>query len=238
MAVITGLTAERMLEIEAASVVDGDVVGDHLILSKHDGSTIDAGNVRGPTGADGPPGSLTRVTALPGSPANGAEILFVADAANGVVWHLKYNAGSSSAYKWEFVGGGDLSVEVPASQNYAPGTGNYGDAATAVSLTAPLAGDYKLSHGADLIASSTQNLINYASLKLGGAATSDNEAAAHWSDVGAANNVGASLYKSFKRTLTAGMVVKQQYKISWGSGGPYTLVVQKRFIEARPVRVG
>lgn len=58
MATITGLTAERMEEIEAASVVDGDVVADNLILTKHDGSTIDAGSVRG---APGPPGALNAI---------------------------------------------------------------------------------------------------------------------------------------------------------------------------------
>lgn len=49
----TGLTADRMLEIEAASVVDGEVVGDDLVLTRHDGTTIDAGNVRGPAGTGG-----------------------------------------------------------------------------------------------------------------------------------------------------------------------------------------
>lgn len=61
MATITGLTAERMLEIEAASVVDGDVVGNDLILAKHDGSIINAGNVRGPAGPTGPMGSALAV---------------------------------------------------------------------------------------------------------------------------------------------------------------------------------
>jgi microcystin-dependent protein len=56
MATVTGLTAERMLEIEGASVVDGDVVSGHLILTKHDGTTIDAGSVIGPTGPSGPVG--------------------------------------------------------------------------------------------------------------------------------------------------------------------------------------
>jgi hypothetical protein len=42
-----------MLAIEAASVVDGDVVGDNLILTKHDATTIDAGNVRGAAGTNG-----------------------------------------------------------------------------------------------------------------------------------------------------------------------------------------
>jgi len=64
MATITGLTAERMLAIEAASVVDGDVVGNDLILERHDGSIINAGNVRGPAGPTGPMGSdLAVVTA-------------------------------------------------------------------------------------------------------------------------------------------------------------------------------
>lgn len=51
---VTGLTAERMMAIEGASVVAGNVVGDDLILQKFDGTTMDAGNVRGPKGDTGP----------------------------------------------------------------------------------------------------------------------------------------------------------------------------------------
>lgn len=65
MATITGLTAERMLEIEAASIIDGEVVGDHLILEKHDGTLIDAGSVVGPTGPTGPP-NIALIIALGG----------------------------------------------------------------------------------------------------------------------------------------------------------------------------
>jgi hypothetical protein len=57
MATVTGLTADRMIEIEAASVVDGDVIDGELILTKHDGSTINAGSVEGPPGPMGPLGS-------------------------------------------------------------------------------------------------------------------------------------------------------------------------------------
>lgn len=58
MGTVTGLTADRMEAIEAASVVSGAVDGGtgHLILTKHDGSTVDAGNVKGATGATGPTG--------------------------------------------------------------------------------------------------------------------------------------------------------------------------------------
>lgn len=56
MATVTILTAARMLAIEAKSVVGGLVNGaGHLILTKYDGSTIDAGSVVGPAGTGGGP---------------------------------------------------------------------------------------------------------------------------------------------------------------------------------------
>jgi hypothetical protein len=57
MASITGLTSARMLAIEAASIVSGSISGDNLILTKFDGSTVNAGNVRGATGPTGPDGN-------------------------------------------------------------------------------------------------------------------------------------------------------------------------------------
>ena len=59
MATVTGLTAARMLEIEAMSIVNGavDLSTGVLTLQRHDGSTVVAGNVRGiglqPGGATG-----------------------------------------------------------------------------------------------------------------------------------------------------------------------------------------
>ena len=61
MTTVTSLTADRMLAIEAASVVDGDVISGNLILTKHDGSQINAGPVTGPTGPQGPQGALLPV---------------------------------------------------------------------------------------------------------------------------------------------------------------------------------
>lgn len=64
MATVTGLTADRMLAIEGASVIDGEMVGDHLILTKHDGTQIDAGVIVGPPGPAGPPASIALIVAL------------------------------------------------------------------------------------------------------------------------------------------------------------------------------
>lgn len=57
MAVVDGLHKQRMLEIEAQSVVGGVVDDDDLVLTRHDGSSFIAGNVRGPRGAKGDAGN-------------------------------------------------------------------------------------------------------------------------------------------------------------------------------------
>ena len=57
MAIVTALTAERMLEIEGASIVSGEVVGDSLLLTRFDETTINAGDVRGPQGIAGVAGA-------------------------------------------------------------------------------------------------------------------------------------------------------------------------------------
>lgn len=54
MATVTGYTAAKMDEINNATVVDGSVVGDDLVLVTRGGTNINAGNVRGPAGPNGP----------------------------------------------------------------------------------------------------------------------------------------------------------------------------------------
>jgi hypothetical protein len=54
MASVTGYTAAKMEELANANIVDGEIVGDDLILTRRDLSQINAGNVRGPQGETGP----------------------------------------------------------------------------------------------------------------------------------------------------------------------------------------
>lgn len=56
MGIVIGLTAQRMLESEAASIVSGEVVGGNLILTNFGGGTINAGSVA-PQGL--PPGGVS-----------------------------------------------------------------------------------------------------------------------------------------------------------------------------------
>lgn len=62
MGQVTGLTAERMLAIEAASITQAQLVGDNLVLKNHAGATVLNVNVRGATGATGPQGPTGEVS--------------------------------------------------------------------------------------------------------------------------------------------------------------------------------
>src|SRR5215831_7718955 len=74
------------------------------------------------------------------TPIDGDEIYLIVDASNGVVWHLRYNAGSSSAYKWEFLGGAAISATGGSAYLNAPlNTWTPG----ALNVTVPRSGTYK-----------------------------------------------------------------------------------------------
>ena len=62
----------------------------------------------GPAGPPGPagPGTATYGTTLPSSPYDGQEAILVDSASNPTYqWRFRYNASSTSTYKWECVGG-------------------------------------------------------------------------------------------------------------------------------------
>lgn len=143
MATVTGLTKEAMEDIRDGVIVDADVVGNNLILTKFDATTIDAGNVRGPAGTDHP----TIVTALPGSPTNGQEVYLqtAAMATANVMWHVKYRTAIG---KWEMLGGAEMYDRRTINQNSAA-TGTMYELSTGspTTLTAPVAGIYDVIYG-------------------------------------------------------------------------------------------
>lgn len=74
MATVTGYTAQRMQQIEDQSIIDGNVVSGELILVQRNGTTINAGNVRGPQGDTGTTGGIAEAPSddIPYSRRNGA----------------------------------------------------------------------------------------------------------------------------------------------------------------------
>jgi len=103
------------------------------------------GGQQGPPGFASPP---TYATTLPASPVDGQEAILVDSVTNPTYqWRFRWNAGSSSAYKWEFVGGSPASNEITTAETLAT-TGGYADLATVgPRIFVPRAGDYDVIAG-------------------------------------------------------------------------------------------
>jgi len=146
----------------------------------------------------------------------------------GTVWLFRYNAGSASTYKWEFVGGPPLSHEIITDE--ATGSTTYVDLATVgPQITLPRAGDYEAFFGCKMYNSSAGNNI-FAALKRGAAATSDND---YISYTNPANFSESCPARSIRVTgMAASDILKMQYKTSAA-----TASFSKRFLKVTPVRV-
>jgi hypothetical protein len=186
----------------------------------------------GPAGPTGPAGGQApRVTALPANPVDGQECYFVADATNGVLWHLRFNAASASAYKWEFVGGQALLNVVDAGETTTITT--YANLATVgPQLTTPLAGEYEIAVGANMQAwTFTATFDMRMSYAAGATTAADGDAAL---SVPAAAFAGSSPSSTPRRkALAAATLLQAKYKVA-GSTGMFV----NRWMRVEPVRVG
>jgi hypothetical protein len=172
------------------------------------------------------------VSALPGSPVDGQECYYVADATNGVVWHLVYRAADASSYKWQFIGGPPLYAVVDTSQT--TNSNAYTALTTAgPSITLPLAGDYMIE-----IATFAQNTTAAAyatvmSYDLGGTAATDADAC---QNVSSGQFDGANVTSVRRKTsLAAATAVVAKYRTNLAAAvGAWA----NRTMKATPVRVG
>lgn len=118
MATVTGMTAARMLGIENASVVDGNVVGNNLILVTHGGTNIDAGNVRGPIGPSGAAHIICTSTTRPSlSPAEEGKSIYETDTDlirvwSGTRWKLQEKIICTSTTRPAGLGTADEGVKI------------------------------------------------------------------------------------------------------------------------------
>jgi hypothetical protein len=88
MATVTGLTAERMIAMENATVVSGNVVGNNLILVTKDGTQIVAGNVQGPVGPAGGAFIICTSTTRPTlTPADQGKAIYETDTKLVRIWN-------------------------------------------------------------------------------------------------------------------------------------------------------
>lgn len=171
------------------------------------------------------------VSSLPVAPVDGQVIDYIADAALGVVWRLRYRLASASALKWEFVGGSELRATTDADEATAVAHNVYQALATGVSVTVPLLGDYRVDEWCNAY-SATAAENPFVSVKVGGAAAADVDSG---SAVLGAVNTGANIYaRRHVLAVPALTVLAQQYR----AGNNNQTHFRTRGMGVRPIRVG
>lgn len=177
----------------------------------------------------------TLVTNLPAGPVDGQEIYYLADATNGVVWHLRYRAASASAYKWEFVGGGWMySSFIGASGVSGTGSG-FSDitGGNGPDITVPLAGDYDCDMWATG-ARASAGVVNLGiGISIGGGTQPAGDAQALGSSPGS-GAAGTFALGTLLAGLSASTLLRMRYQYTVISDITYA---SRRF-RVRPRRVG
>jgi hypothetical protein len=167
---------------------------------------------------------IPTVTSLPSSPTDGQEVYFVADATNGVEWHLKYRAAATGSYKWECLGGAPLTTLVATQQTTsaesATDLGTVGP-----SITLPLAGDYLVGVQADMKASVAGLYVTLAF---------DGETAWEPFMHAAADNQEATVAAEARHNGLTAAAHKLQYRVVGTGTGTWS----GRRLSLMPIRVG
>lgn len=177
--------------------------------------------------AGGSPGG-SYGTIPPTNPQDGDEWLL--PVGNGVLWRFRYNAGSASSYKWEFIGGSPLAATVLTSENTSSTTFVDLPLGAGPSVTVPREGEYFVKHGMDG-QNTTVNTWATASVRFGSTAP----IATDQVTVGGQAVIEAAVSRELPiKTLTLNDVVKQQYQR--GGTGP-TVTFKERWLSMSPVRV-
>jgi hypothetical protein len=173
------------------------------------------------------------VTSLPSNAIDGQEVRYLADNTNGIIWNLRYRAGSSSAHKWEFIGGHPLLAYDSTQYNTTnttltrPGSSQ---------ITLPLAGDYSFDGSCGFVVSGTGAAqYVYSHLTINGTAIGSSKT---YLMASALSNAGVGQDSAFTRVrqddLSAGSNIYMMY-----ASGASGLTVYIRFIRysATPIRV-
>ena len=169
-------------------------------------------------------------TALPSSPVDQQSFYYIADATNGIVWHLRYRSASSSAYKWEYVGGPPLSAEITGEQTTT--STSYTDLGTVgPSVTLPLGGDYLVTIAARMnnVTANQSAIMSYA---IGASTALDADSITQLMN-GSANGPLPYNFRERRKTGLSAVTLTMKYRSTTSTAG-----FQDRFIKALPIRVG
>jgi hypothetical protein len=166
-------------------------------------------------------------TNLPTSPVDGQRFVLVDSVTNPVFqWEFRYNASSTSTYKWEFVGGAPLSAEDPTGQGSITSTSYV---STGDQITVSRAGDYILEYGLFMTNNTAQN-YTYMAAKIGAAAVSDDNGVFVASSF--ASGYGYAFFKRRINAIPASTLISFWTHVSAGTGA-----FGRLYIHLTPVRI-
>ena len=172
------------------------------------------------------------VTSLPGSPVDGQEIYFAADATNSIIWHLRYrSAARSNNGAWEYLGGPPfwdnsdaniLSISTTTRTSFSP----------AVSITTPaVTGDYDCEWGAQMYGLNSTAILD---LVVDGSTPSFPTGDDQLFMGGPVNGAGSSNQKTKRVTsVGASKVIEVRYRVNASNDGQF----RTPFLTVCPVRI-
>jgi len=173
--------------------------------------------------------SLSYGTSLPSNPVDGQEAVLVDSVTNpSYTWRFRYNAQSTSPYKWEYIGGAAAVVSVIGGESSAV-TGSYIDLASPCRVVLPRAGDYD-----QIIGATCAHTVAASSVYL---AACRNTGAPVWQTnvvVRTANDAMALSPLSFRWT---GCAAGDDLRARYYNGAAGTASWYSRWISVTPVRV-
>ena len=211
--------------VPATSYEDGDIVigtDNVAYMCVTPTNTAPVAWPGGPTPAA--PQTIPYGTSLPPSPADGQEAILVDSVTNPAYqWRFRFNALSSSAYKWEFVGGSPVRSSFTGSQSLVT-VGSWASALP--QLTLSRAGEYLFSYIAAISIGANPTLVQlglYTTSVVPGTEFPTTQSGT-WAETTSAGNLPF--------TATAGQTVGLGYYSSQAG-----TAISNRYIAAFPVRV-
>jgi hypothetical protein len=155
--------------------------------------------------------------------------MFPADATNGVTWAFRYNAGSASSYKWEFVGGSDLVATITGNESTTTVTTWVDLGTIGPRVVVPRAGDYDFIAGTQASHSLSAGGIQFG-LAIGATTPSFSTSI---------TNPGAN-YATAMPVLTglfSGLSASAEVRMRYYNFNAGTCGFSQRWLRVRPVRV-
>lgn len=167
-------------------------------------------------------------TSLPASPVDGQEAILVDSTTNpSYQWRFRYNASSTSSYKWEFVGGNPAVVSVDTDQSTSSTT--YAALTTAgPSFTLPRAGDYQVTISCEAYNTATATTVRM-SYDIGATGAVNGDAVIVAIPV-AGNSVAS--YRTQNKTGLSAVALTAKYNTAGGTSN-----FRNRTLIVTPVRV-